>query len=241
MGSARYKRVLLKFSGEALSGNREFGLDAETLDYLADEIMEVKDLGVQIAVVVGGGNIFRGIQGSKHGMDRSTADYMGMLATNINALALQDALERKGILTRVQSAIRMEQIVEPYIKRKATRHFEKGRVVIFSGGTGNPYFTTDTAAALRAMEVQAEVLIKATKVGGVFESDPVQNKDAKKFDKIGYIDVLNKGLRVMDSTAITLCMENKLPIQVLNLREKGAFARFVNGENVGTIISNGES
>jgi uridylate kinase len=232
-----YKRILIKLSGEALAGSREFGLDADTLQFIAHEIDALKKLGVDIAIVVGGGNIFRGIQGSKSGMDRSTGDHMGMLATTINALAMQDALERHGIDTRVQSALRMEQVVEPYIRRRAIRHLEKNRVVIFASGTGNPYFSTDTAAALRAMEIEADVLIKATKVDGVYDKDPMKHKDAKKYEQLSYIDVLNKGLGVMDSTATSLCMDNKLPIIVLNLHEKGALARFVKGEKIGTRVS----
>jgi len=232
-----YKRILIKLSGEALAGSRDFGLDADTLQFIATEIDSLKKLGVDIALVVGGGNIFRGIQGSKSGMDRSTGDHMGMLATTINALALQDALERHNIDTRVQSALRMEQVVEPYIRRRAIRHLEKNRVVIFASGTGNPYFSTDTAAALRAMEIEADVLIKATKVDGVYDKDPMKHKDAKKYDQLSYIDVLNKGLGVMDSTATSLCMDNKLPIIVLNLHEKGALLRFVKGEKIGTRVS----
>ncbi len=233
---AIFKRVLLKLSGEALAGQREFGLDASVLEFIANEIRDVLSLGVQLAIVVGGGNIFRGIQGSKAGMDRATGDYMGMLATTINALAMQDALERDEIYTRVQSAIRMEQVVEPYIRRKAVRHLEKGRVVIFASGTGNPYFSTDTAAALRAMEVEAEVLIKATKVDGIYDSDPRKNKNAKKYKDLTYIEVLNQRLEVMDSTAISLCMDNKLPIVVMNLHEKGALKRLLLGEKIGTQV-----
>ncbi len=236
-GAQSYSRVLLKLSGEALAGRREFGLDAATLEYIAEEIKTVLALGKQVAVVVGGGNIHRGIQGSQQGIERSTSDYMGMLATTINALAMQDALERHGIYTRVQSAIRMEQVVEPYIRRRAIRHLEKNRVVVFASGTGNPYFSTDTAAALRAMEVEAQVLIKATKVDGVYTSDPNKDRDAKKYEQLTYIDVLNKNLKVMDSTAISLCMDNKLPIVVCNLFEKGALHRLLCGEKVGTIIN----
>lgn len=231
-----YKRILLKISGEALSGNREFGLDSAILDFVAEEVKSVRDLGVEVAMVVGGGNIFRGIQGSEQGMDRATGDYMGMLATVINALAMQDALERHSVFTRVQSAIKMDQVVEPYIRRRAVRHLEKGRVVIFSAGTGNPYFSTDTAAALRAMEAETDVLIKATKVDYVYDSDPKKNKNAKPIKNITYIDVLNKGLKVMDSTAISLCMDNKLPIVVFNLHHKGALKRLVLGEDVGTLV-----
>jgi uridylate kinase len=235
-GTAKTKRILLKLSGEALAGSKDFGLDAEILEFVAGEIRSVRELGCEVAIVVGGGNIFRGIQGSKQGIDRATGDYMGMLATCINALAMQDALEREGVVTRVQSAIRMEQVVEPYIRRRATRHLEKGRVVIFASGTGNPYFSTDTAAALRAMEVEADVLIKATKVDGVYDSDPKLNRSAKKFSQLSYIDVLNKNLKVMDSTAISLCMDNKLPIVVFNLSDKGALKRLVGGDRVGTRI-----
>jgi len=233
----KYKRILLKLSGEALAGTREFGLDAATLDFMADQIESVREMGIQIAIVVGGGNIFRGIQGSEKGMDRATGDYMGMLATCINALALQDALERRQIHTRVQSAIRMEQVVEPYIRRRATRHLEKGRVVIFASGTGNPYFSTDTAASLRAMEVEADILIKATNVDGVYDSDPKRNAKALMLESINYIDVLNRNLKVMDSTAISLCMDNKLPIQVLNIRTPHSIADFLKGKKNGTHIS----
>jgi uridylate kinase len=233
----KYKRILLKLSGEALAGTREFGLDALTLDFMADQIESVRAMGVQIAIVVGGGNIFRGIQGSEKGMDRATGDYMGMLATCINALALQDALERREINTRVQSAIRMEQVVEPYIRRRATRHLEKGRVVIFASGTGNPYFSTDTAASLRAMETEADILIKATNVDGVYDSDPKKFASAEMLHSINYIDVLNRNLKVMDSTAISLCMDNKLPIQVLNIKTPHSIADFLKGKKIGTLIS----
>ncbi len=236
-GTTAYKRILIKLSGEALAGSREFGLDADTLRFIAHEIEDLKKLGVDVAIVVGGGNIFRGIQGSKSGMDRTTGDHMGMLATTINALAMQDALERHGIDTRVQSAIRMEQVVEPYIRRRAIRHLEKNRVVIFASGTGNPYFSTDTAAALRAMEIEADVLVKATKVDGVYDKDPMKHKDAHKYDSLSYIDVLNKGLGVMDSTATSLCMDNKLPIVVLNLHEKGSLVKLVRGEKIGTRVT----
>ncbi len=231
------KRILLKLSGEALAGKRDFGLDADILQFIAREIKAIRALNVDVAVVVGGGNIFRGIQGSQKGMDRATGDYMGMLATTINALALQDALEREDVDTRVQSAIRMEQVVEPYIRRRAVRHIEKGRVVVFASGTGNPYFSTDTAAALRAMEVEADVLLKATKVDGVYNKDPHKHNDAKKYDTLTYIDVLRDGLQVMDSTAISLCMDNKLPIVVFNLHEQGALPRLIRGESVGTRIT----
>jgi uridylate kinase len=231
-----YSRILLKLSGEALAGKREFGLDAGVLEFIAGEIKSVLELGVEIAIVVGGGNIFRGIQGSEHGMDRATGDYMGMLATTINSLAMQDALERHDIFTRVQSAIRMEQMVESYIRRRAVRHLEKGRVVIFASGTGNPYFSTDTAASLRAMEVEADVIFKATKVDGVYDADPMKHKNAKKFKELTYIEVLNRNLKVMDSTAISLCMDNRLPIVVFNMNEKGSLKRLVRGEAVGTRI-----
>ena len=232
-----YRRVLLKLSGEALAGKKDFGLSTEVLEYIAQEVRSILSLGVQLAIVVGGGNIFRGLQGSKAGMDRATGDYMGMLATTINALAMQDALERDGIYTRVQSAIRMDQVVEPYIRRRAERHLEKGRVVIFASGTGNPYFSTDTAAALRAMEIGADILIKATKVDGIYDADPKKHKGAKKFNDLTYIDVLNKGLQVMDSTAISLCMDNKLPIVVLDMNEANSLKKLVLGEKVGTRVS----
>lgn len=232
-----YKRILLKLSGEALAGKREFGLDAATLDFMADQIEAVQALGVEVAVVVGGGNIWRGIQGSEEGMDRATGDYMGMLATCINGLALQDALERRKIYTRVQSAIRMEQVVEPYIRRRATRHLEKGRVLIFAAGIGSPYFSTDTAAALRAMEMEADILIKATNVDGVYDADPRKSSKAQLLKSINYIDVLNRNLKVMDSTAISLCMDNKLPIHVLNIRTPNSIANFLKGQKIGTTIS----
>lgn len=231
-----YTRVLLKLSGEALMGGRAFGIDPSTVDYIASEVQETARTGVQVAVVIGGGNIFRGVEAVATGMERVSADNMGMLATVINALALQNALERRGVPTRVQSAIEMRELAEPYIRRKAVRHLEKGRVVIFAAGTGNPYFTTDTAAALRAMEVGAEVIFKATKVDGVYSDDPVKNPRAKKYDKITYIDVLKKGLHVMDSTAISLCMDNALPIVVFNLRGKGNVKSAVMGKKVGTYI-----
>lgn len=214
----------------------KFGLDAETLDFIAGEINSVQELKTEIAIVVGGGNIHRGIQGSQHGIERSTSDYMGMLATTINALAMQDALERNGIFTRVQSAIRMEQVVEPYIRRRAIRHLEKNRIVVFASGTGNPYFSTDTAAALRAMEVEAQVLIMGKKVDGVYDADPKKVSTATKYSSLSYIDVLNKNLKVMDSTAISLCMDNHLPIKVFNLMEKGALKKLVLGEKIGTSI-----
>lgn len=231
-----YKRILLKLSGEALAGENGYGIDTDVLAKIADEIKHIREKGVEIAIVIGGGNIFRGIKGATSGMDRASADYMGMLATVLNCLALQDALERKDVFTRVQSAIDMQELAEPYIRRKAVRHLEKGRVVIFGAGTGNPYFTTDTTAALRAMEVGCEVVLKATKVDFVYDSDPMQNKDAKPFTNLTYLDVLSKGLKVMDSTAISLCMDNQLPIVVFNLHEKGALTRVVNGDAVGTLV-----
>jgi uridylate kinase len=236
MGTMKYKRIMLKVSGEALAGDQPFGISPQMLNFLANEIEEVHKLGLQIAIVVGGGNILRGIAASAEGMDRSSADYIGMLATVMNGLALQDALERKGIDTRVQTAIEMREVAEPFIRRRAIRHLEKGRVVIFVGGTGNPYFSTDTAAALRAMEVNAEVVFKATKVDGVYTADPLQDPSAKKFDELSYIEVLNRQLKVMDSTAISLCMDNLFPIVIFNLREPGILRQLVFGEKVGTIV-----
>jgi len=233
---AKYSRVLLKLSGEALMGEQTYGIDSSTVQYMAREIKSVYDLGVEVAVVIGGGNIFRGVEGSVKGMERATADYMGMLATVINALALQNALEKLGVPTRVQSAIEMRELAEPYIRRRAVRHLEKGRVVIFAAGTGNPYFTTDTAASLRAMEIGADIIMKATKVDGVYTADPVKDPKAKKFKEISYIDVLKKGLHVMDSTAITLCMDNALPIVVLNVKKKGNLKKAVMGRSIGTIV-----
>jgi len=231
-----YKRVLLKLSGEALLGKKSFGIDREVVDYLAGEIRELHDMGIEVAATVGGGNIFRGISDNASGMDRVTADHMGMLATVINGLALQDALERAGIYTRVLSAIEMREVAEPFIRRRAMRHMEKMRVVIFAGGTGNPYFSTDTAAALRAMEVKAEIILKATKVDGIYDSDPMKNPKAKKFDELTYFEVLRRGLRVMDTTAISLCMENRLPIIVYDLKQKGTLKRIVSGEKLGTMV-----
>ncbi len=232
----KYKRILLKLSGEALMGDTGFGICPDTVDFIAREIKSTLATGVEIALVIGGGNIFRGIEAATLGMERVSADYMGMLATTINALAVQNALENHGVPTRVQCAIEMHEISEPYIRRKAVRHLEKGRVVIFAAGTGNPYFTTDTAAALRAMEINAEVILKATKVDGVYTADPVKDKKAKKFKTIKYIDVLKKGLHVMDSTAISLCMDNELPILVFNLKGKGNVRNIVKGKKVGTYI-----
>jgi uridylate kinase len=231
-----YKRVLLKLGGEALSKPGGSGIDPDEAAFLANKVKSVKDMGVEVAVVIGGGNLWRGRDGIERGMEQATADHMGMIATVMNALALQDALERAGVFTRVQSAVEMRAIAEPYIRRRAMRHLEKGRVVIFAGGTGNPYFTTDTAGALRAMEIDANVMIKATKVDGVYDSDPKTNPDAVKFEHISYIDALNKRLKALDSTAISLCMENDLPILVLDLWQDGSLEKAMLGESVGTII-----
>jgi uridylate kinase len=234
---AAYNRILLKLSGEALlGGNRSFGIDRGFLEYLAAEIKDAQSLGVEIAAVVGGGNIFRGVSDSAHGMDRVSADHMGMLATVINALALQDALENAGVFTRVLSAIEMREVAEPFIRRRAIRHMEKKRVVIFAAGTGNPYFSTDTAAALRAMEVKADIILKGTKVDGIYDADPVKNPKARKFDKLTYLEVLQKGLKVMDATAISLCMDNRLPIIVYDLKRKGNLRRIAKGDRVGTLV-----
>ena len=235
-----YKRILLKLSGEALLGQQGLAIDPDVVQGIAQELKEVRDLGVEVGIVIGGGNIFRGMSASGRGMDRVSADYMGMLATVINAMALQDFLEQNGVLTRALTAIRMEQLAEPYIRRRALRHLEKGRIVIFAGGTGNPYFTTDTAAALRAIEIEADAVLKGTKVDGVYDSDPITNKHAIKYDELSYIDVVKKRLKVMDSTAITLCMENNLPIYVFNLMKKGNLKRVVLGDNVGTKVNGGE-
>ena len=232
----RFRRVLLKLSGEALMGDAGYGIDPPVLESLSGQIAQICEDGVEIAVVVGGGNIFRGLAASSKGMDRAQADYMGMLATIMNALAMQDALERHGVYTRVMSAIAMQQIAEPYIRRRAVRHMEKGRVVIFAAGTGNPYFTTDTTAALRALEINADVVMKATRVDGVYDADPKTHPDAVKFDELTYIDVLNRGLQVMDSTAISLCMDNELPIIVFNMEVEGNIDRALKGEPVGTIV-----
>ncbi|MFQ5637406.1 MAG: UMP kinase [bacterium] len=232
-----YKRVLLKLSGEALMGKQGLGVDPETVDNIALEIKEINKLGVEIGIVIGGGNIFRGLSASARGMDRVAADYMGMLATVINALALQDYLEKNDVYTRVLTAIKMEELAEPFIRRRAIRHLEKGRVVIFAAGTGNPYFTTDTAAALRAIEIEADIIIKGTKVDGVYDSDPFENPDAKKFPQLGYLDVVKRRLKVMDTTAVTLCMDNHLPIMVFNLTQSGYLKRVIMGEPLGTIIS----
>lgn len=231
-----YKRILLKLSGEALAGQLGYGIDPDIIRAIAKEIRGVVDLGVQVAIVIGGGNIFRGIAASSAGMDRASADYMGMLATVMNSLALQDALEKAGVITRVQSAIEMQEIAEPYIRRRAVRHLEKGRVVIFGAGTGNPFFTTDTAASLRAIEIGAEIILKATKVDGVYDSDPAANDNAIKYDHLTYLDVLKQGLQVMDSTATSLCMDNDLPILVFDLTTSGNIERVVCGEQIGTIV-----
>lgn len=233
---AAYKRILLKLSGEALAGDQGFGINANVIQSIASGVAAAHETGVEIGVVIGGGNIFRGVAASANGMDRSSSDYMGMLATCINALALQDALEKKNVDTRVQSAIEMAEIAEPYIRRRAIRHLEKKRVVIFAAGTGNPYFTTDTAAALRAMEIDAEVIMKATKVDGVYDKDPKKFSDAVKFDELNYIEVLNRRLNVMDSTAISLCMDNSLPILTFNLDDPANILRAVHGDKIGTMI-----
>jgi uridylate kinase len=232
-----YKRILLKLSGEALMGNEHYGIDPAVATRIAQDIAEIQSLGVQTAVVIGGGNIFRGLAASARGMDRSTADYMGMLATVINALALQDALEHNGVPTRVLTAIEMRAVAEPFIRRRAVRHLEKGRVVVFAAGTGNPYFTTDTAAALRAMEMKAEVILKGTKVDGIYTADPVKDPTATRFDRISYLQVLQDRLQVMDATAISLCMDNKLPILVFNLKTPGNIRRVVMGETIGTLVT----
>jgi uridylate kinase len=234
----KYNRILLKLSGEALAGEQGHGISAEVLDTIAGEIKELQTMGVEIAIVIGGGNIHRGVAGATKGMDRTTSDHMGMLATVINSLALQDSLERHEINTRVLTAIDMQEIAEPYIRRRAVRHLEKKRVVIFAAGTGNPYFTTDTAAALRANEIDAEVIMKATKVDGIYNKDPMKFKDAVKIDKLKFMDVLNQGLAVMDSTAISLSMDNEIDILVFNMFEKGNIKRAVLGDNIGTIVTN---
>jgi uridylate kinase len=232
-----YRRVLLKLSGEALMGDQTYGVDPAVANRIARDISELQNLGVEAAIVIGGGNIFRGLAASARGMDRSTADYMGMLATVINALALQDALEKNGVATRVLTAIEMRSVAEPFIRRRAIRHLEKGRVVVFAAGTGNPYFTTDTAAALRAMEIKADVILKGTKVDGIYSADPVKHPDATRYERLSYLQVLQERLQVMDSTAVSLCMDNKLPIVVFNLRTPGNIRRVVMGETVGTTVS----
>ncbi|OQX53943.1 MAG: UMP kinase [Candidatus Omnitrophica bacterium 4484_213] len=236
MNVPKYKRVILKLSGEVLQGTLSYGIESNVIFSIAEQIKEVKDLGSEVAVVIGGGNIFRGIRGADGGIDRATADYMGMLATVINGMALQNALEKLGVFSRLQTAIKMEQLAEPYIRRRAIRHLEKGRVVIFGGGTGNPYFTTDTAAALRAAEIGAEVILKATKVDGIYSADPKKVKGARKIDKMSFIDILNKKLQIMDATAVSLCMDNKIPIIVFNLLKKGNVRRVILGEKIGTIV-----
>lgn len=234
--SSRYQRILLKLSGEALAGDKGFGIHHDTIERIAEEIKSIHELGTEIAIVVGGGNIFRGIAGTAQGMDRAASDYMGMLATVINSMALQDCLEKRGVYTRVMSAIGMSQLAEPYIRRRAIRHLEKKRVVIFAAGTGNPFFTTDTAASLRAMEVGADIIMKATRVDGVYDSDPETNADAVMFKRLDYIEVLKNNLKVMDSTAISLCMDNSLPILVFNLNTPGNLKRVVLGEEIGTFV-----
>ncbi len=236
MPKPAFHRVLLKLSGEALAGTQGFGLESQRVQEIAEELADAQKLGAQIAIVVGGGNIFRGVAQQARDMDRVSADHMGMLATVINALALQDALEKQGVLTRIQSAIVMNQIAEPFIRRRAIRHLEKGRIVIFAGGTGNPYFSTDTAASLRAMEIKADVILKATKVDGVYDADPMLVPDAKRFEKITYMEVLKRGLKVMDSTAISLCKDNNLPIIVFKLSDHGNIRRVILGENVGSRV-----
>lgn len=237
MSTAKYRRLLLKVSGEMLAGEQGYGIQPSILENLAKEIASVVALDVQVAIVIGGGNIFRGIAASAAGMERASADYMGMLATVLNALALQNALERVGVMTRVQSAIEMRQLAEGYIRRRAIRHLEKNRVVIFAGGTGNPYFSTDTAAVLRAMEISSQVIMKGTKVDGIYEADPVTNPTAKKYDTISFLSILNQNLKVMDSTAISLCMDNKLPLVVFNLKISGNFKRVALGESLGTLVT----
>ena len=233
----KYKRILLKLSGEALAGSKGTGIDPEVLEALSDEIKALIEMGVEVGIVIGGGNIHRGVAGATKGMDRTTSDHMGMLATIINSIALQDSLERKDVYTRVLTAIEMKKIAEPYIRRRAVRHLEKKRVVIFAGGTGNPYFTTDTAAALRASEIDADVILKATKVDGIYDKDPMKHDDAVRFDELKYIEVLNKGIKVMDSTAITFCMDNKIDIIVFNVFEKGNIQKVVIGDKIGTTVT----
>jgi len=234
----QYKRILLKLSGEALMGEKQYGIDPERLAEYADEIKEVSDKGIEIAIVIGGGNIFRGVAGAATGMDRVQGDHMGMLATVINGLALQSALETSGVQTRLQSAIQINEVAEPFIRRRAMRHLEKGRVVIFGGGTGNPYFTTDSAAVLRAIEIEADVILKGTRVDGIYTSDPEKDKNATKFDTISFADVLLKGLKVMDTTAFTLSQENELPIVVFDMNKRGNLMKLVEGENIGTVVNN---
>ncbi len=236
MSTPKYRRVVLKLSGEALAGNLGYGIDHDVVSSISGQIEDITRLKVQMAIVVGGGNIWRGVAGSAKGMDRATADYMGMLATVINALALQDGLQKQGVDSRVQTAIEMRAVAEPYIRRRAIRHMEKGRVVIFAAGTGNPYFSTDTTAALRAAEIEAEVILMAKRVNGVYDSDPMKNSNARKFDRLTYIDLLNKGLAVMDATATSLCMDNKIPLIVFNLNDRGNILKAILGETVGTYV-----
>tara|TARA_B100000676_G_C17928327_1_gene759400 strand:- start:29 stop:745 length:717 start_codon:yes stop_codon:yes gene_type:complete len=237
MNKPVYRRVLLKLSGEVLAGDQGFGIDPKRADYLADEVKSIYDLGVSVALVIGAGNIFRGLQAAGKGMDRVTGDYLGMLATVMNSIALQDSLEKKGCNTRTLTALKIDQIAEPYIRRRALRHIEKGRVVIVAGGTGNPFFSTDTGAALRASELDLDIVFKGTKVDGVYDKDPAIHKDAKKFDKISYYDIISKNLRVMDLTAITLCRENSLPIRVFNINDIGCLKNIILGDNLGTLVS----
>ena len=237
METPKYRRVLLKLSGEALMGDQGFGIEPQIVQRIAGEIQDIHNLGVEIAVVIGGGNIFRGLAASAQGFDRVSADHMGMLATVINALALQDALEQQGVVTRVVTAIEMRSVAEPFIRRRAIRHLEKGRVVVFGAGTGNPYFSTDTAAALRAMEIKADVILKATKVDGIYDADPMLHPEASRFEKISYLQVLEQGLKVMDATAISLCMDNHLPIVVFNLRTPGNIKRAISGESIGSLVT----
>jgi uridylate kinase len=241
VATIKYRRILLKLSGEALAGDQGYGIDPDVINGIAAEIKEVSRLGVEVAVVIGGGNIFRGLAASSKGMDRASADYMGMLATVMNSLAMQDALEKQGVVTRVQSAIDMQQVAEPYIRRRAVRHLEKGRVVIFSAGTGNPYFTTDTAASLRAMEINAEVILKATQVDGIYSADPKKDKNAVKLPVLTYLEVLQKGLQVMDATATSLCMDNNLPMIIFDMTQRDNIKKVVMGEKIGTIVQGGES
>ncbi|MHB8842061.1 MAG: UMP kinase [Candidatus Aquicultor sp.] len=240
MTQYKYKRVLLKLSGQALAGTGGYGIDPEVMRSIAQQIKELYDDHIELAIVVGGGNIFRGFEASSRGMDRTTADYIGMLATVMNALALQEAMEREGVTTRVQSAITMQEVAEPYIRRRAMRHLEKGRTVIFAAGTGNPFFSTDTAAALRALEIGADAILKATRVDGVYDSDPEKNPDAKRFSELTYIEVLNKGLRVMDTTAISLCMDNNIPIVVFNITKPNNIQRVLEGQDIGTVVQGGK-
>ncbi|PLX85649.1 MAG: UMP kinase [Desulfuromonas sp.] len=240
MADIKYQRILLKLSGEALAGDQGYGIAPDVINGIAAEIKEVVGLGVEVALVIGGGNIFRGLAASSKGMDRASADYMGMLATVMNSLAMQDALEKQDVDTRVQSAIEMQQIAEPYIRRRAVRHLEKGRVVIFSAGTGNPYFTTDTAASLRAMEINADVILKATKVDGIYTADPAKDPSATKLDSLTYLEVLQQGLQVMDATATSLCMDNSLPMVIFDLTQSGNIKKVVRGDMIGTIVTKGE-